>query len=95
LPHFDGKEPVEVPEVVPNPLPNAGVLMVADLCGDFRDELVVALPGEGGNPAVAILTATEPIDKKYRAAWTDLDYHLWTGHNMGGGYRSIYDRVLK
>jgi hypothetical protein len=69
--------------------------MVADLCGDFRDELVLALRTEDGRNAVSIVSATESIEKRYLAAWESLDYRLWVGRNRGGGYASIYDRVLE
>ena len=35
------------------------------------------------------------IKKRYVAAWVNLDYRLWVGRNRGGGYASVYDRVLK
>jgi len=93
--NFDGKQAVEVSGVKPNPVPDSDVLMVADLCGDFRDELVLGLSLEDGKQAVSVVTATESIEKRYLAAWEKLDYRLWVGRNRGGGYASIYDRVLE
>jgi len=93
--NFDGRHVVDVPDVHPNPIPGSHLLMVADLYGDFRDELVLATTAEDGGRAVTVVTAAEPIGKRYVAAREDLDYRLWVGRNMGGGYRSIYDRVLK
>lgn len=93
--NFDGKQAVEVLGVKPNPVPDSDVLMVADLCGDFRDELVLGLSLEGGKQAVNVVTATESIEERYLAAWEKLDYRLWVGRNRGGGYASIYDRVLE
>lgn len=93
--NFDGTQAVEVPGVQPNPVPRSDLLMVADLCGDFRDELVLRWRTEDGKEAVGVVTATEPIKKRYVAAWEDLDYRLWVGRNRGGGYASVYDRVLK
>jgi hypothetical protein len=95
LSNFDGTLAVEVPGVSPNPVPNSSVLMVADLCGDFRDELVLGLTLADGRQAVSIVSATDLIEKKYRAAWEKLDYRLWVGRNRGGGYASIYDRELE
>ena len=92
--NFDGSQAVEVPGVRPNPVRNSSLLMVADLCGDFRDELVLGLRTEDGRQAVGVVTATESIGKRYLAAWGNLDYRLWVGRNRGGGYASIFDRVL-
>jgi formylglycine-generating enzyme required for sulfatase activity len=93
--NFDGEKVV--------PTANSGlvlpagsqVMMVADLCGDFRDELVVATATEDGGRAIALVTATTPVLHRYVAATESLDYRLWLGRNMGGGYRSVYDRVLR
>ena len=93
--NFDGTQVVEVPGVRPNPVPNSDLLMVADLCGDFRDELVLGLRTEDGNDAVGIVTATESIGWRYLAAWENPDYRLWVGRNRGGGYASVYDRVIE
>ena len=50
---------------------------------------------EDGRQAVSLVTAAESIGKRYLAAWENLDYRLWVGRNRGGGYASIYDRVLE
>ena len=93
--NFDGKKVLEVPGVQPNPFPDARLLMVADLYGDFRDELVLMTTTEPGGKAIAVVTAPEPMDKKFISATENLGYRLWLARNMGGGYRSIYYRVLK
>ena len=93
--NFDGEEVLEVPGVHPNPFPDARLLMVADLYGDFRDELVLMTVTEQGGKAIAVVTASGPMDKKFISATENLDYRLWLARNMGGGYRSIHDRVLK
>jgi len=83
------------PSPVPQPkLPkNSRLLMVADLCGDFRDELVL-LESEGEQRYISVLTATSPLNQRYITPTEKLDYRLWLGRNMGGGYRSIYDQAL-
>ena len=43
---------------------------------------------------VMILTAVNPIDKRFLAAAETLDYRLWLARNMGGGYRSVYCQPL-
>ena len=55
----------------------------------------MGLQTEDGNQAIGIVTAADPVDKTYVAAWEDRDYRLWIGRNRGGGYASIFDRVLK
>ena len=44
--------------------------------------------------AWAVVTAAEPMAKRFVAGREDLGYRQWLGRNMGGGYRSIYDRRL-
>lgn len=91
---FNGREIVPKPNG-PQGLPdNSGLLMAADLYGDFRDELVLSTTTEDGRKAVSVLTAVEPLAFRYVTAGASLDYRLWIGRNMGGGYRSIYDRPL-
>ena len=68
--------------------------MVADLYGDFRDELVTSTTSGDGKKSICVITAVEVISGRYVTATERLDYRLWLGRNMGGGYRSIYDRVL-
>ena len=94
LSNFNGKEPVVVDETHPNPVPGSRLLMTADLCGDFRDELVIQMNDADGSPQIAIVTATLPMEKKYLTATEHLNYRLWISRNMGGGYASIYDQPL-
>jgi hypothetical protein len=68
--------------------------MAADLYGDFRDELVLLTTTEEGSKAVTVVTATNYIDKMYVSPDEILDYRLWLGRNMGGGYRSVYYQEL-
>ncbi|HBL75916.1 MAG: hypothetical protein A2W90_10900 [Bacteroidetes bacterium GWF2_42_66] len=92
---FDGKKVVEVADVQPNQIPNSSLLMVADLYGDFRDELVLTRQNANGMPEVVVVTATRFIGKAYITPTEDRDYRLWLAHNMGGGYPSIYYQELK
>ena len=92
LSNFNGKEAVLVANVTPNPVPG-GLIMLADLYGDFRDELVLRTTADG-KPTITVVTAADPIDGAYVAARENLEYRLWVGRNMGGGYASVYDRVL-
>ena len=68
--------------------------MVADLYGDFRDELVLSTRDEDGNRSITVVAASRPIAHRYVTPTESLDYRLWLARNMGGGYRSIYDWPL-
>lgn len=92
--NFNGKQVVPVEGISPNPFKDAGLLMVADLYGDFRDELVLDRPTESGGREILVLASPEPIQKKYLSPNNDIHYRLWLARNMGGGYRSIYDTEL-
>jgi len=92
---FDGTKVTEIPGIKPNPVPGSVLLMVADLYGDFRDELVLTRQNENGMPELIVVTATQPILKRYITPSTDLNYRLWLAHNIGGGYSSICFQPLK
>lgn len=92
---YNGKEIVAIPGEIPNPVPDSKVEFVADLCGDFRSEIVVSATDTDGRNAVMVLTASKPVDKKYISPRQALDYRLWLARNKGGGYGSVYEYVLK
>jgi formylglycine-generating enzyme required for sulfatase activity len=92
---FNGEKVVEYSGIEPNPIPNSSLLMVADLYGDFRDELVLTRQDANGLPEVIVVTAATPIAKTYIAPSEKRDYCLWLAHNMGGGYASIYYQKLR
>lgn len=92
---FDGEKIVLIPGESPNPIPNSTVEFAADLYGDFRSELVINTVDVDGRPAIMIVTANKPIDKRYVTPTYELDYRLWLGRNKGGGYGSVYEYVLK
>lgn len=88
---WNGKEIVEIKGSHPNPIPNSTCIFTADLCGDFRSELVVLRKTEEGRDAISIVTSTEPMHKKYISPAETIDYKLWLSRNCGGGYASIFD----
>lgn len=88
---FDGRAVVPVAGEPPNPIPGSGLIMVADLYGDFRDELVLLTTGKDGRKAVTIVAAATPVSRRLRAPSEDRDYRLWLARNKGGGYGSVYD----
>jgi hypothetical protein len=93
--NFDGKVVIPSSDNQPNLPENSRILMVADLYGDFRDELILSVTDGGGKQSIQVLTATHPIKRRFITQTATLDYRLWLGRNMGGGYRSVYDQALQ
>jgi rhamnogalacturonan endolyase len=92
--NFDGREVIPVETVVNLP-PNSTLMMVADLYGDFRDELVLQSTDAQNRRFISVVTACSRTGNRYITPTVSLDYRLWLARNMGGGYRSIYDHVLE
>lgn len=67
---------------------------MADLYGDYRDELVLSVTKEDGLKSIVVVTATHKADQKYICARETLDYRLWIARNQGGGYASIHYQPL-
>jgi rhamnogalacturonan endolyase len=93
--NFDGTGIVEVKGQVPNPVPASSVVFTADLCGDFRSEIVIKTIDSDGRPAIMVVMASDSINKRYVTPFNDIDYRLWLARNIGGGYGSVYEYVLK
>ena len=91
---FDGRHVVAATGAGPLLPERGGLLMVADLYGDFRDELVFATTNDEGTKSITVVTAHQPAQHRYITPTESLDYRLWLGRNMGGGYRSVYDWPL-
>lgn len=92
---FNGTEVVHLNGVTPNPIPDTRLIFTADLAGDFRSELVVAGTDTDGRKMIMVITATESIDKSFISPSEDRDYRIWLSRNIGGGYGSVYEYVLK
>lgn len=86
---FDGKQLIKVENVIPNPVPDGHVIMIADLYGDFRDELVVEKI-ENGSSTILVVASPEVVNKRDTAKTESLNYRLWLARNMGGGYNTFY-----
>jgi len=93
--NFNGTEIIIVPDESPNPLPKSSVQVIADLCGDFRSEIVVSTTDTDGRPAIMVITAPDSIEKRYVTPSWDIEYRLWLARNKGGGYGSVYEYALK
>jgi len=89
--NFDGQTVVPIPAAVPGEGLAARVIMVADLCGDFRDEIVMAGRNAEGNFTITIHTPTAVIHRRRVTPTADHGYRLWLAHNLTGGYGSYYE----
>jgi rhamnogalacturonan endolyase len=88
---FDGKQvlPLDVSGAL---LPKGGgCRMVADLVGDYRDEIVCTSTAEGGGPVMLVFTNTEAIERRDITRAADREYRLWLARNQGGGYGSYFE----
>jgi len=66
-------------------------VMVADLVGDFRDEIVVVGPNSDGNLTVSIYSPT-PLIRVRDVSRTDWHgYRMWLAHNLLGGYGAYFE----
>lgn len=90
---FNGATVDLIAEEQPNPIQHSSLLMQVDLCGDFRDELVVKAKARNGAPVLCVVTAVTMLPKAAVSPLHDLNYQLWIGRNMGGGYQTFYDRT--
>jgi rhamnogalacturonan endolyase len=88
---FDGNSVVPIEDAVPNESGKGSVVMVADLVGDFRDEVVVVGPNTEGNLTVSIYSPTTPIRKRAVTRTARHDYRMWLAHNLTGGYGSYFE----
>ncbi len=93
--NFNGTEPIPVEGIVPNPVPETNLILVADLAGDFRSEMVVSGKDDDGRKMIMVIAATAPISNSFISPSEDLDYRLWLSRNKGGGYGQVYDYILK
>jgi formylglycine-generating enzyme required for sulfatase activity len=88
---FDGRQVVPMPGAAPNEAGRGSVVMVADLAGDFRDEVVIAGPNGDGNFTVSIYSPTVPIRSRKVTRTSKHDYVMWMAHNLTGGYGSYFE----
>jgi hypothetical protein len=93
--NFNGTEIVPVRGVCPNPLPGGTVQVIADLCGDFRSEIVISSVDTDGRPAIMVIGAPDALESRYLTPRSDIEYRLWLARNKGGGYGSVYEYTLE
>ena len=92
---FNGKTVTPLSLPAPNPIKNSALIMTADLYGDFRDELVLRTIAPSGLTAITVVSATDPIEKRYISRTENLEYRLWLARNMGGGYATRFEIPLQ
>jgi rhamnogalacturonan endolyase len=89
LSRFNGKEFVPLEE--PGPNEGTGRVMVsADLCGDFRDEIVTSETVDGRS-VVKIYTNVSPIGRREVTRLADREYRMWLARNLGAGYGQYFE----
>jgi len=93
--NFNGTEIILVPHECPNPVPGSSIQFIADLCGDFRSEIVINAVDTDGRPSIMVITDPESIENRYVTPSQDIEYKLWLARNKGGGYGSVYEYILK
>ena len=75
----------------PNPGPKGNCRMVADLVGDYRDEVICAGVTSEGRPALYVYTNTDVATRRDITRTASREYNLWLARNQGGGYASYFE----
>lgn len=83
---FTGKEVEVLPGVKPNEAGKGSCNMVADIAGDYRDELICVVDGK-----VMVFSNIEPIEKRDVTRTASREYRVWMARNIGGGYPSYFE----
>lgn len=83
---FDGKQVVPLPGVRPNQAGKGSCNMVADLAGDYRDEIVCMVDSK-----VLVLSNIDAAPGRDITRTADRQYRLWMARNMGAGYASYFE----
>lgn len=89
LARFDGAKLIPSTVAAPSGEP-CSVIMVADLVGDYRDEIVCSRAAEGGRRQIVILTNATPSRKEITRT-ASREYRLWLARNLGAGYGSYFE----
>jgi len=90
LARFTGGAVEPLPGAGPNEA-SGGCSMVADLAGDYRDEVVCSGRTKEGAPVIYVFTNTQPIARREITRTANREYRLWMARNMGGGYGSYFE----
>ncbi len=87
---FDGRDVAAAGSAPPNP-GKGNCPMVADIVGDYRDEVVCTGPASDGGTAIFVYTNTTPLARSAVTPTAGRQYRLWMARNMGGGYPSYFE----
>ena len=91
LARFNGREFEKLALAPPN-AGEGGCSMVADLIGDFRDEVVCVETGSSSKtPGVYVYTNVEPVNRREMTRTANREYRVWVGRNWGGGYPQYFE----
>ncbi len=88
---FDGRTVVELQGVQAVEKSGGGCRMVADLIGDYRDEIVCTGKTDSGAPAVFVYSNITPAARREVTRTAQREYRVWLAHNWGGGYPSYFE----
>lgn len=88
---FDGVTVTTPAARPPNERGGGRCRMVADLAGDFRDEVICIGANDEGAPALYIYSNIEPAGRRETTRTGNREYRLWLARNMGGGYASYFE----
>jgi rhamnogalacturonan endolyase len=91
LGRFDGKTVAPLPLPPPAGGARGRCGMVADLAGDYRDEIVCTGATGEGNPAVLVYSNIEPAARRELSRTENREYRLWIARNQGAGYASYFE----
>jgi len=91
LGRFTGSGVETLPVAGPNLSGNGSCGMVADLAGDYRDEVVCFGKTAEGGQALYVYTNTEPVKRRAVTRTASREYRLWLARNAGGGYPSYFE----
>jgi rhamnogalacturonan endolyase len=91
LGRFTGRGVEEISAKLPQEHGKGSCRMVADLAGDYRDEIVCIGTGKSGGPALFVYTNTDPLDRREVTRTASHEYRLWLARNLTGGYGSYFE----
>jgi rhamnogalacturonan endolyase len=86
LARFTGKGVAPLAGTGPNEAGKGGCSMVADLAGDYRDEVVCMADGK-----VLVYSNIEPAEGREITRTANREYRLWLARNIGGGYAAYFE----
>ncbi len=90
LGRFTGSSVEELPGQTPVGDVQCSVRMVADILGDYRDELICVGRTPNGNVGLLVFSNIDPVRKRELTRTANREYRLWLARNWTGGYASYF-----